>query len=482
MVGILTLLRSGGIRFVFQRQTIEPMVTVIIPALNEEKTIGNVVKTCLAHEAVNEVIVIDDQSEDATVPNAIAAGSNVIVSKKRGKGYSMKEGVEAAKNEIIVFLDADIDPYPEGTIEKLIQPIINDEADFVKGSFARNAGRVTLLVAKPLLSIFYPGLSRYEQPLSGMIAGKKKFFSRIEFFNDYGVDVGILIDMYLMKARIKEINIGYIENKSKPWVALGKMSKEVSRAIITRAQRHVPDIAEEEIERVSFIQQEMTKTITEKLSGYNKMIVFDMDNTILDGRFIDECARNYGFEDQLACLREKEKDPIILTKRIALLLKGRSIDELLEVVHSIPMIPDIHEVIDTYKKNDFLIGIISNSYQLITNYVKQQLNADFTKSHKLEYFNGIANGEVNMPSYFFAPADPVCSHGYCKTHAMHAASIKYNVSLHNCIAVGDSLDDKCMIQHAGKGFAFRTTEPLLKEVATACIEEKSFSRLLDYCS
>ena len=58
-----------------------------------------------------------------------------------------------------------------------------------------------------------------------MIAGRKQFFERIDFFNDYGVDIGILIDMYLMKARIKEVNIGYIENKSKPWEALGKMSR-----------------------------------------------------------------------------------------------------------------------------------------------------------------------------------------------------------------------------------------------------------------
>ena len=95
------------------------------------------------------------------------------------------------------------------------------KADFVKGAFARNAGRVTELVAKPLLHILFPGLGHFSQPLSGMIAGKKSFFNKIEFFNDYGVDIGILIDMYLMKARVTEVNIGYIENKSKPWEALG---------------------------------------------------------------------------------------------------------------------------------------------------------------------------------------------------------------------------------------------------------------------
>ncbi|MEK7199259.1 MAG: glycosyl transferase family 2, partial [Bacteroidota bacterium] len=105
----------------------------------------------------------------------------------------MKEGINASTNELIVFLDADIDPYPEKSITKLTAPLLSDDADFVKVAFNRNAGLVTELVAKPLLSIIFPGLSHFSQPLSGMIAGKKAFFKKIEFFNDYGVDIGILI-------------------------------------------------------------------------------------------------------------------------------------------------------------------------------------------------------------------------------------------------------------------------------------------------
>src|SRR5688572_20981200 len=212
------------------------MLTVVIPALNEEKTIRQVITYCFADPDVTEVIVVDDRSDDNTAAIAQEAGAKVIISAARGKGISMKEGVDAAINELIVFLDADIDPYPEGSIANLSAPLKNNEADFVKGAFARNAGRVTELVAKPLLTILFPGLSHFSQPLSGMIAGKKAFFKKIEFFNDYGVDIGILIDMYLMKARVLEVNIGYIENKSKPWEALGKMSREVSRAIISKAQ------------------------------------------------------------------------------------------------------------------------------------------------------------------------------------------------------------------------------------------------------
>ncbi len=238
-------------------------------------------------------------SEDNTVKIAQEAGAKVIVSKQRGKGISMKDGIQNATNELIIFLDADIDPYPERTIENLTAPLLNNEADFVKGSFARNAGRVTELVAKPLLNILFPGLSAFSQPLSGMIAGKKSFFKKIEFFNDYGVDIGILIDMYLMKARVKEVNIGYIENKSKPWEALGKMSKEVSQAIIHKAQRQQGGVTEADVKSLETINREMNNVLKEELTVFHKMAIFDMDDTILKGRFINECARKFRFIAQL---------------------------------------------------------------------------------------------------------------------------------------------------------------------------------------
>lgn len=132
------------------------MLTVIIPALNEENTIESVVKFSFQHPLVNEVIVVDDTSEDNTAAVARAAGARVVTSNTRGKGISMKDGVRASTNDILIFLDADIDPYPAETITLLSNPLLSDEADFVKGSFARNAGRVTELVAKPLLKIFFP--------------------------------------------------------------------------------------------------------------------------------------------------------------------------------------------------------------------------------------------------------------------------------------------------------------------------------------
>lgn len=454
------------------------MISVIIPALNEEKTIGNVVKFCLADPLVAEVIVVDDRSTDDTAKKALDSGAKVIISDVRGKGISMKDGLRQAYNDIIVFLDADIDPYPEKTIRKLADPIIEGRADFVKGAFARNAGRVTELVAKPLLNILFPGLTHFSQPLSGMIAGKKSYFNKIEFINDYGADIGVLIDMYLMKARVTEINIGYIENKSKPWESLGKMSKEVSRAIIRKAHGLGDEFTEANVSSIETINREMNRVLKEELAAFHKMVALDMDNTILKGRFIDKAAKKFGFYPALEDLRANEKDPIILSKRIGLMLKGKTIDDLLNVVDEMEIIEDTKKVIKEFKKKNYIVGIISNSYSLIANYVKQKIGADFSLAYSLEFFEGKTTGEVNVPYYFFGSPESICGHSLCKTNALQHACEKYNVLLKNCIVVGDSMDDRCMVGHAGKGVAFRSNDELLERVATISIKEESFESLL----
>ena len=211
------------------------MVSVIIPVLNEEKTVSSVVKFAKADPYVSEVIVVDDQSSDNTVKEASAAGATIVISAQRGKGTSLRDGIKRASNEIVVFLDGDINPYPTETITAMVEPLLHDDCDFVKANFSRNAGRVTELVAKPLLTLLFPDLAKFNQPLGGMMAGRKQFLSSIDFLPDYGVDVGILIDMCRLGARLKEVRIGYIQNKSKPWRGLVDMSKEVSGAILHKA-------------------------------------------------------------------------------------------------------------------------------------------------------------------------------------------------------------------------------------------------------
>ncbi len=457
------------------------MITVIIPALNEVDTIDKVVAFARSAPDVTEVLVIDDKSLDNTVFQAKSAGATVITSTRLGKGASMKDGLLCAKNELLVFLDGDIHPYPEETIQRLMAPLIRDEADFVKSCFSRNAGRVTELVARPLLNILFPDLGGFTQPLSGMIAGKKSFLQQIDFRDDYGVDIGILIDMHLMKARIKEVNIGHIENKSRPWQALGKMSKEVSQTIIQKAlQQNKPNANLEELQSLSEIRDQMDFAIKESLLGLDKLIVFDMDNTLLDGKFIDTCALLYGFEKPLLEIRSMENDPVLVTKSIARLMKGLNISQILAVADRIPLARNAMELISHLKSKGYVAGIITDSYDVVANHIKTRIGADFSLGNELEFSKSVATGEVKIPSFFFNQPGSICKHTLCKTHAAMYILNKYNIPLNNMVAVGDGANDLCMIKNAGIGVSFCSGNELLNVVADIKISERSFETLYDY--
>ena len=213
-------------------------VTVIIPALNEEKNIGQVLEEIKRKQNIDEIIVVDNASTDRTAQISKDHGAKVVLCEDKGKGYAMEKGLEEARNEIVVFLDADVKDYDEDIINILTNPIINEEADFVKSTFNRKeGGKVTELVTKPMLNIIYPDMYKFSEPLSGMIAGKKSMLEKLYFEKDYGVDIGILLDVIKMGAKVKEVNIGSIENLShicKTTQRMQKMSTEIMKAILKR--------------------------------------------------------------------------------------------------------------------------------------------------------------------------------------------------------------------------------------------------------
>lgn len=458
------------------------MITVIIPAYNEEATVSDVVEFAWQHELVSEVIVVDDNSIDDTVSKARQAGARIITSNQRGKGSSMKDGLLEASNEIVVFLDADIAPYPRYTIRTLTEPIINKEADFVKATFSRNAGRVTELVAKPLLNLFFPELSIFSQPLSGMIAGKKEDLLHLEFPIDYGVDISILIDVYLQKKIIREVNIGYIENNSRSWRALTKMSKEVAQAIVKKALgQKTPAVSLNELCGMNLIQTQLEAACKDSLKGLRKMLIFDMDDTLLEGRFIDSFAAKFGLTCQLETLRQRyANDGMTLTKKIAGLIKGYNIEDLISVAKEMKVAGYVKEVINHFKKKGFITGIISDSYRIVTGFIKEKLGLDFALSNELEFINGKATGEVSIPSFFFRHSNSCCEHSLCKSHVMVHVADSYNIDVNNCMAVGDSLNDLCMIKNAGIGIAFCPKESLLTLRADHVIGQRCMSSLLKF--
>jgi len=143
------------------------------------------------------------------------------------------------------------------------------------------------------------------------------------------------------------------------------------------------------------------------------------------------------------------------------------------------MAAHIPDVIQHFKSQGYLVGIISHSYTLIANYIKQQIGADFAVAHQLEFMEGKSTGEVNLPSYFFGSPDSFCGHSFCKTNALQHVCERYNVKMKNVIAIGDSKDDRCMVAYAGKGVAFCTEDEILSKIADKNIRDRNFLPLLE---
>jgi HAD superfamily phosphoserine phosphatase-like hydrolase len=454
------------------------MVTVIIPALNEAETIGTVIGLVKRSLMVSEIIVVDDKSHDNTVHIARESGATVYTSTFLGKGASMREGILFAKNEFLLFLDADITTYPEDIVELMTGPLAEGSADFVKSVFTRQAGRVTELVAKPLLKLLFPDLARFSQPLSGMMAGKKSMLQKLELENDYGVDIGLLIDMHLAGARIAEVNIGYIENRMQSWEQLSNMSLEVSRAIIRRGE---PLQAKEgeTLRKVNALRTQMEYAVRENRQGFTKMVIFDMDNTLLEGSFITTASRLLGFEEELINIVTHNDTAIMRTKLIATLMKGHTVKEVIDVVDTIPIVEDALGVVTELKKNGYICGIISDSYDVVTNHIKNKLGMDFSVANELEFSRSVATGEVKIPSYFLRTKQSRCSHEFCKSNVIRQLSASYGIDINNITAIGDSDNDICMVRECGTGISFFSQNKYLNLVADHLITIRAFSPLIE---
>jgi glucosyl-3-phosphoglycerate synthase len=233
-------------------------VSVVLPALNEQETVGSVVDSVrpLLGGLVDELIVLDSGSTDDTEIEAIAAGARVVtreqavpeVEPQPGKGEVLWRSLAATSGDIIVFVDSDlIDPDPM-FVPRLVGPLLTgDGIHLVKGFYRRplkvgkgedanGGGRVTELVARPLLAALRPELGCVLQPLGGEYAGTRELLTSVPFAPGYGVEIGLLVDTYdrLGLGAIAQVNLGVRSHRNRPLAELGAMSRQVIATLLSR--------------------------------------------------------------------------------------------------------------------------------------------------------------------------------------------------------------------------------------------------------
>jgi glycosyltransferase involved in cell wall biosynthesis len=234
-------------------------ISVILPAREVATTIGAIVGAVAGLRElglVDEILVVDAASEDGTALVAGARGATVLQEDEllaafgpaRGKGDAMWRGLSAAHGDIIAFLDADTVDFSPSFVVGLLGPLLEDpEIRLVKGSFLRplqlagsvlpgQGGRVTELVARPLLNLYAPHLAGFDQPLAGELAARADLLHSLSFPVGYGVEIANLIDAARLAGvdALAQVDLGTRQNRHQPLRDLSAMSYAVMVAAAAR--------------------------------------------------------------------------------------------------------------------------------------------------------------------------------------------------------------------------------------------------------
>ncbi|MGI5482126.1 glucosyl-3-phosphoglycerate synthase [Streptomyces lavendofoliae] len=236
-------------------------VGVVLPALNEEATVGDIV-TVIRRELmsdsvplVDELVVIDSGSTDRTAEVAAAAGARVVhrdailprIPAVPGKGEVLWRSLLATTGDIVCFVDADLRDFSADFVSGIAGPLLTDPSvQFVKAMYDRplagspgQGGRVTELVARPLLNLHWPRLAGFVQPLGGEYAARRSLLERLPFPVGYGVELGLLVDALHTVGldALAQVDVGVRKHRHQDERALGRMAAAIYRTAQVRLSR-----------------------------------------------------------------------------------------------------------------------------------------------------------------------------------------------------------------------------------------------------
>ncbi|MHB8669703.1 MAG: glucosyl-3-phosphoglycerate synthase [Acidimicrobiales bacterium] len=233
-------------------------VSVCLPARDESGTIGRIVSSIRrnlveTHALVDEILVVDDGSADDTMAGAARAGARVVAAADvlaecgpgQGKGEALWKSLHAAAGDLVLWCDADISNFGPRFVTGLLGPLLgSEEVGFVKGFYDRpldgrpgQGGRVTELVARPLISMLFPHLSSVVQPLSGEYGGRREVLERVPFVQGYGVDLALLVDVAsaIGLGDMAQVDLGVRVHRNRPLEELGPQAMAILQTALDRA-------------------------------------------------------------------------------------------------------------------------------------------------------------------------------------------------------------------------------------------------------
>lgn len=233
-------------------------ISLVLPTQNEARTVGGVIGmgSALMDTLVDEIVVIDGASTDGTIDIATDAGVTVVqdshvlpqYGRALGKGDALWRSLAATSGDIVAFIDTDIRNPDPRFVWGIVAPLVLHEGiGFVKGFYDRpievggvlqpsGGGRVTELMARPLINLFWPELAGLAQPLSGEYAGRRDLLERVPFFAGYGVEIGLLIDILADSGAeaIAQVDVGQRVHRNQDLHSLSRMAFAIAHVALQR--------------------------------------------------------------------------------------------------------------------------------------------------------------------------------------------------------------------------------------------------------
>ena len=217
-------------------------VSVLIPARNEAETIERVVHVLSAMACVDEVVVVDNGSDDDTGAIAARAGARVVLEARPGMGHAVRKGLAAARNDWVMKLDADLEKFDTSLFARMPEARAPN-VGLVKGAWQdpKDNMPMTRLLVMPAIRLMFPGLSHLRAPNSGLYLVNRSLIAHAELAGDYSVDLDVMLRAHAAGAVVTEVDIGRIIHDSRDVTHYNAMAETIMEFFLTQQEKRIAE-------------------------------------------------------------------------------------------------------------------------------------------------------------------------------------------------------------------------------------------------